>query len=295
MWAAAEHSRLSWIFHNQDTLRADLYKGVLDALQEGLDIDSIGRKIILPATFTSGPRFMHKKMQDALALLRVFGGSDLFITFTANPAWQEITDALLPNQQAYERPDLVARVFRLKFKSLLHDIMDKNLFGEARGYVYTVEYQKRGLPHVHLIVFLHPVSRLSTASAVDSVISTEFPDPDTHPHLFDLVKRFMVHGPCGSEHSLSCNDGSSRCTKGFPKPFQNETQLTTESYVKMHRRDTGRTHDIRGAKLDNRNIVSYSPYLLLKYGTHVNVECTSGFQAIKYIYKVRARAFLILY
>lgn len=291
MWAAAEHSRLSWIAYNQDKLRADLYKGVLDALQEGLDITSISWRIILPATFMSGPCFMHKKMQDALALLRVFGGSDLFITFTANPTWQEITDALLPNQQSYERPDLVARVFRLKFKSLLRNIMDRNLFGEARGYVYTVEYQKCGLPHAHLIVFLHPVSRLSSASAVDSVISTEFPDPDTHPRLFNLVKRHMVHSPCGSEHSSPCDDGMGRCTKGFPKPFQNETQITTESYVKTCRRDTGTKYDVRGVQLDNRSIVAYSPYLLLKYGTHVNVECMSGFQAIKSIYKVCASHF----
>ena len=295
MWAAAEHSRLSWIQHNQDTLRADLYKGVIDALQEGLDVTSIGRKVILPATFTSGPHFMHKKMQDALALLRVFGGSDLFITFTANPAWQEITNALLPNQQSHERPDLIARVFRLKFKSLLRDIMDHNIFGKALGYVYTVEYQKRGLPHIHLIVFLHPSSRLSSANAVDSVISTEFPDPESQPRLFDLVKRFMVHGPCGRHFTSPCNDCDGNCTKSFPKPFQACTQITTETYVKTRRRDTGVKYDVRGAQLDNGSIVAYSPYLLLKYGTHVNVECTSGFQAIKYIYKACQVSLHLLY
>jgi hypothetical protein len=57
IWAAAENSRLSWIRDHQRDLRADLYCGVVDALHEGVDLASIGRKVILPATFTSGPPF----------------------------------------------------------------------------------------------------------------------------------------------------------------------------------------------------------------------------------------------
>lgn len=80
--------------------------------------------------------------------------SDLYITFTTIPAWLEIVEALLPGQIPSDRPDIVAHVFHLKYESLLHDIMKKNEFGKAVAYVYTIEYKKRGLPHVHLIVFL---------------------------------------------------------------------------------------------------------------------------------------------
>jgi hypothetical protein len=174
-WAAAKHSHLEWIRHNQHTIRAKLYCGIVDALREGLDLSMVGWKVILPSSFTSGPRFIQKCLQDALALLRIYGGSDLFITFTANPAWPEITEALLPGQSANDRPDIIARMFHLKVALLLNDIMNKAAFGEALAYVYTVEYQKRGLPHIHLIVFLHPDSHLSTPERVDRFISTEFP------------------------------------------------------------------------------------------------------------------------
>jgi hypothetical protein len=129
LWAAAEHCRLSWIRTHQKDLRAELYNGVVDALHEGVDALSIGKKIVLPASFTSGPRFMQRNLQNVLALLRKFGGSDLFITFTANPHWKEVEEALLPNQAPHERPDLIARVFQLKFSSLLEEIMRKNIFG----------------------------------------------------------------------------------------------------------------------------------------------------------------------
>ena len=285
-WAASEHSRLEWFRHNQHTIRADLYCGVVDALREGLDLSCVGRKVILPSSFTSGPRFIQKCLQDALALLRIHKGSDLFITFTANPNWREITEALLPGQTASDRPDIVARVFHLKVASLLDDIMNKKVFGEGVAYVYTVEYQKRGLPHIHLIVFLHPSARLSTPDRIDQFVSTEIPDEKEQPLLHELVKTHMVHGPCGVAHYSPCLNDKKECSKGFPKPFQQETEISGDSYVKTRRRDSGISVNVRGTDVDNRFVVSYSPYLLMRYQAHINVECTTGFNAIKYIYKV---------
>ena len=284
MWLAAEHSRLRWIRDHQADLRADLYTGVIDALHEGLQPSAIGRKVILPSSFTSGPRFMQKNLQHALTLLRVIGPSDLFITFTANPTWCEIVDNLLPEQTASDHPDIVARVFHLKFASLLNDIMVQKIFGKAIAYVYMVEYQKRGLSHVHLIVFLDRSNRLLTAQRVDSFICSELPDPVKNPHLFELVKTHMIHGPCRSDQ---CLDARGQCTKGFPKTFQDVTEIVGESYVKTRRRDNGRCIQYHNRQVDNRYVVAHSPYLLEKYRAHINVECTSGFEAIKYIYKVR--------
>lgn len=227
--------------------------------------------------------YAYKILQNALTLLRIFGSSDLFITFTANPAWTEIIDALLPGQSASDRPDIVAHVFHLKCQSLLDDIVKRNVFGKTVAYVYTIEYQKRGLPHMHLIVFLHPSSQLSSPSRIDSFISAEFPDRDREPILFDVVTKFMVHGPCRQDQ---CLDGNGHCNKHFPNPFK-ETELSGESYVKMKRRNTGQTYVVCGSTVDNRMVIPYSPYLLRRYCAHINVECTTGLQAIKYIYKVR--------
>jgi Helitron helicase-like domain at N-terminus len=291
-WASAENSRLAWVRYHQKDLRAELYNGVVDALHDGVDVSSIGKKVVLPASFTSGPRFMQRNLQNALALLRKFGGSDLFITFTANPHWREIEENLLPNQAPSDRPDLIARMFNLKFESLLHDIMCRKIFGKAVGYVYTVEYQKRGLPHVHLIVFLHRSCRLSSPDVVDDFISTEFPDKNLQPRLFALVKKFMVHGPCGPGVYSPCLDEHGRCTKNHPKPFRSVTEMTGDSYVQTRRRDTGRFIPIGNHFVDNRSVISYSPYLTLRYEAHINVECTAGLHAIKYIYKVRIPIFL---
>ena len=285
-WAAAENSWLTWVRTHQKDLHAELYSGVVDALHDGVDLTGVGKKIILPANFTNSPRFMQHNLQNALALLRKFGGSDLFITFTANPRWQEIGEALLPHQTPADRPDLVARVFHLKFNALLDDIMHKHIFGDAVGYAYTVEYQKRGLPHTHTVLFLDRSSRFSTPDFVDGVLSTEIPDIVTHPRLFALVKKFMIHGPCGNSIPSPCLDERGKCSKRFPKRFRETTEMTGDSYVQTRRRNNGRTIRIGNHVVDNRSVVSYNPYLTLRYDAHINVECTMGFNAIKYIYNV---------
>ena len=65
----------------------------------------------LPATFGGSDRALHQCYLDAMAMVRVKGKPDYFITMTANPNWPEVTEKLLPGQAPSDRPDLAARVF----------------------------------------------------------------------------------------------------------------------------------------------------------------------------------------
>ena len=60
---------------------------------------------------------MFERQQEATAYVRKIGRPDLFITVTTNPKWPEILESLTPGQQPHDRPDLLSRVFRLKFKT----------------------------------------------------------------------------------------------------------------------------------------------------------------------------------
>ena len=64
--------------------------------------------------------------------------------------------------------------------------------------VYTVEYQKRGLPHAHILLFLHNNDKHPIAAEIDKIISAEIPDLNKEPLAYDAVKQYMVPGPCGS-------------------------------------------------------------------------------------------------
>ncbi len=93
MYSSIDQNRLSFLRFNQPKLRACLYSGLQDALSsaEGdLDLNEIGQRIVLPSSYTGGPRHMQQCYQDSMAIARHFGHCDLFITMTCNPQWIEI-------------------------------------------------------------------------------------------------------------------------------------------------------------------------------------------------------------
>ena len=102
---------------------------------------------------------MHEKQMDAMAYVRKHGRPDLFVTMTTNPKWDEITSNLLPGQEPLDRPELIARVFDLKLKKLM-DFIKGGIFGKTQCWLYSIEFQKRGLPHVHLLVWLSAGSKI---------------------------------------------------------------------------------------------------------------------------------------
>ena len=81
---------------------------------------------------------MRQRCNDTVVIFNKNGSIDLFITVTANPRWKEIQSNLLPGETASDRPDLVARVFKLKLDAILKDISQKHIFGKCLAYVYTV-------------------------------------------------------------------------------------------------------------------------------------------------------------
>ena len=276
-WASSDQSRLNWFRMNQLTIRASLYSGLQDATASAdasLDLNSIGRRTILPSSYIGGARHMHGIFQDSMAIARYFKKIDLFITMTANPNWMEVQRELLPGQNPSDCPDLIARVFQLKKEALLHDIIKNGIFSRPVAKIYTIEFQKHGLPHMHLLIFLDEEHKLYSVAAVNSCIRAYWPDPVTEPQLFEIVKQVMVHGPCGGTNPRApCNDENGQCTKKYPRPFQDGTTMDEEGYPVYHRPDDGREYAVRGVKVHNGYIVPHNPHLSVKYQCHINVEC----------------------
>ena len=149
----------------------------------------------LPASFTGGPRHLHQCYLDAVSLVARYGRPDYFITMTASPSWPEIRDNLRAGEEAVDRPDLTARVFRAKLKELMRLLVKHSVLGKVLAYTYAVEFQKRGLPHAHILLILAPESKLRTGQDYDMVVTVELPDGAKQPELRELVESCMLHGP----------------------------------------------------------------------------------------------------
>lgn len=193
-----ETQRLDFVFFNQDLFRMSILGGLFDVLRlDERDASNVGKQTFLPNSFIGGPRDMRHRYMDAIALVQQFGKPDLFITITCNPSWPEIKEHLSSSYEVQNRPDLISRVFRAKVEELKTDILKRNIFGKVVAYMYTVEFQKRGLPHAHFLIILSNEHKLLTAEAYDDIIRAELLDECTESALRKLVIKHMMHGPCG--------------------------------------------------------------------------------------------------
>lgn len=289
MYAKIESERLLFIRLNQKKLRCDEYIHLRDSLNSDGNVKDVGKMIILPSTYIGSPRHMHEYSQDALTYVRKYGRPDLFITFTCNPSWPEIKELLFDDQTHYDRHDIIARVFNQKVNKLMKFIIKYKIYGEIRCWMYSIEWQKRGLPHVHILIWcatkILPIQ-------IDKIISAELPDPKQDPVLFEIVKKHMIHGPCGSINPKSPCMKDGFCTAKYPRSLISETQTGKDGYPQYRRRkpeEGGFQTMIRMSNkelyVDNRWIVPYSPILSKTFKAHINVEFCSSVKSIKYICK----------
>lgn len=184
-----------------------------------------------------------------------------------------------------DRPDILARVFRAKFEILKAEIVTKKIFGDVAAYVYVIEFQKRGFPHAHLLLILKSQFKPLNPEAYDKIVCAELPDRKKYPHLYSLVVKHMIHGPCGKMNKESPCMRNGVCRNHYPKGYSDHTTHGEDSYPHYRRRDNDQKIRIRGYDLDNRWIIPYTPYLLALIDCHINVEICSTIKLVKYLYK----------
>jgi len=92
----------------------------------------------------------------------------------------------------------------MKLQQLLDDIRSGSIFGPILAILYSIEFQKRGLPHVHILVWIEKKGNEITTEIIDSWISAEIPNPTIDPLGYILVSEHMMHGPCG-EKNWNCH------------------------------------------------------------------------------------------
>ncbi|KAM2613605.1 hypothetical protein TB2_028330 [Malus domestica] len=248
-YATLEEDRLDFIRANQDSLRTEGLKGIHEALKAGNAAGSaVGKRVILPTSFT------------------------------------DLRDK--PGCKAEDRPDLISRIFKAKLDHMIKYLKSGKPFGDVESVLYTVEFQKRGLPHCHILLWVKKHYKCHSPYDVDSIISAEIPDQRCDKAGYDAVSQYMIHGPCGAANKFSPCMKENKCSKKFPKSFTSETTFSDEGFVKYKRRDIENLFvQKNGIKLDNAFVVPYNRELLLKYQAHINVESCCQSMLIKYLFK----------
>ncbi|XP_072073847.1 uncharacterized protein [Arachis hypogaea] len=127
--------------------------------------------------------------------------------------------------------------------------------------------------------------KLIDSGHYDSLVRAEIPSKEVEPHLHDAVLKHMIHGPCGILDQFSPCMKNGQCKCNYPKKFAAETRRGDDSYPQYKRRFDTLVPINQNVTVDNRWVVPYNPWLLLKYDCHINVEICSSIKSIKYLYK----------
>jgi len=224
-----------------------------------------------------------------MEMVRSLGKPSYFLTFTCNPYWEEFKQLLKPGENVNDRPDIVNNVFHKKLMDLKRDIMENHILGRVTGMVYSIEFQKRGLPHCHMLLIMD--RRVCTTSQVDAAVCAELP-ADQNSQLFRTVINSMTH-QCGERNGVGCLKNGI-CQRGYPKAYLEETFIDDNNVVHYRRRNDGRYYKkkirvengtVEEKIITNRDVVPYNPYLTRKYDAHINLEVVATVHSLKYIHK----------
>ncbi|GKC92713.1 putative PIF1 DNA helicase/replication protein A1-like protein, partial [Tanacetum coccineum] len=279
--------RLTFNRKNDKDLRSETYSKLATlAHNSESGVKLRGKKVILNSNFTRSPRYIMQNYLDAMTLCKFYGYPDLFITFTCNPNWHEITRFMEKRgSKSEDRPDVISRVFKIKLDYLMKELNDGHIFGRVKGVVYTIEFQKRGLPHCHILLWLETKDKITTTGKIDEYISAEIPNKDEDPELYQLVTDHMMHGPCGADNPSCPCTIEYKCTKKFPRQFNETTVIDDSGYALYKRRNDGNIIKKSGTDLHNGYVVPYNPGLLRRYQAHINVDRCNQVGSIKYLFK----------
>ena len=105
-----------------------------------------------------------------------------------------------------ENPVMVAQHFVKRWKSLFkHVILNgkEGALGEVTDYFVRVEFQNRGSPHLHIVLWIKDAPNLATAEGkkqfpqfIDQYVSSQIPNKSQSNHFTSMASKYG-HPVCG--------------------------------------------------------------------------------------------------
>jgi ATP-dependent DNA helicase PIF1 len=129
--------------------------------------------------------------------------SDSFIQYlrTINSSISNI-EKMTPSELCAMDPVNVSIHFKKKWDAIFNKLIrakENPIFGKVQDFFWRIEYQSRGAPHVHCILWIENAPIIGTNSNdeitkyINSIVTCAKPDMKTSPTLSTLVSKFQTH------------------------------------------------------------------------------------------------------
>ncbi|GJR71464.1 DNA helicase [Tanacetum coccineum] len=123
----------------------------------------------------------------------------------------------------------------MKIHQFIKYLQDVQPFGEILAVLYTIKFQKRGLPHCHTLIWIDESVRVRKDEDIDIYISAELPSNDTDPECHRIVLALMMHGPYGLDIHLRHETDIHKRTKNKAKDDKTEHGMEKREKTKSIR------------------------------------------------------------
>ena len=193
------------------------------------------------------PPYWQKFMYEVVAMVKQLGIPTWFMTLScADLRWPELfqiisrangsnmTDEEVDALSYEERcrllnlnPVITAKHFQYRVETFFTEILltQVNPIGKIVYYALRIEFQMRGSPHLHALIWTSDCPKLSNDTKdsyidyVDQHVQAYLPDKDTDPELYELVKKYQTHS-----HSKTCRKYKNiACRFNFGQFFTDRT------------------------------------------------------------------------
>ena len=208
----------------------------------------------------NSPAYLETRKKDVFAMIRQLGLPTWFMSFSsADTRWSDLLNMLsaLNHGTELSEDEIITMTWEQKVKLIQKDPVtcsgyfdhrvqqfikvvlksSHDFLGKITDYFYRVEFQQRGSPHIHMIVWVEnaPKYNSSTNEEITTYVDKYLKCCSDEAHLHDLIQ-LQIH-----KHSRTCRKKADRiCRFGYPLPPLNRTiileQLDTdvEKYKKMY-------------------------------------------------------------
>lgn len=237
----------------------------------------------------ASPAYWSARQSEVRAMCNQYGDPDLMLTLTFVNKWPEVVaveaslkETLGSSLDLRFSPIEAMMIWKYRFLDI-KDSDFQNLatllgFPPVSHYTWRLEFQTRGAPHVHALLWL--AQPLSLANLPQHMFATT--PSDSFPWLRGLVTSTMIH-TCTLARCQR-GDPTRGCRYGFPKAPCSSVYADDDGALRLPR-----------SAADAR-VVDYSPALLMKWHGHAHMhvlkttehpQCSANalFYVVKYNFK----------
>ena len=234
-------------------------------------------------------QYWFTRQSEVKCMIREYGPPTLFLTFSCAEyecadiarylrKINDVPDNYPIGRLCTEDPISVSRKFSQKFHAFWQKVLIKGeVLGKVNHFYWKKEYQNRGAPHYHAIVWIDgaPVAGKDKPEAVKSFIekriTCRIPDKDESPELHRLVTRYQLHkcsAYCRRRRKVGPGTFITTCKFGFPRP-ESETIELLDATVALKSRK--KIYNLPRSENEIR-VNDYNPLMLLLWKANCDIQ-----------------------